>query len=301
MTNEFKQILLQYNLVPQKYTIKKNVVIIDTEDGNYVFKKKNTNIKKLVEYLKSRNFEYFPEILKFNDDRSDYLMYNYIDEIDTPDEQKAIDIINLMSLLHNKTTYYKEINNDEYKKIYEDLKKEVDYIYNYYSDLILIAEKSIYMSPSEYLLSRNISKIYSAILYCNNKLEQFYELTNEKKKQRVVTLHNNLKIEHLIRNTKPYIISWNKSSTGIPIYDFYMFFKNHCLDFDFDELFHIYISKYSLLEDELLLLFILISIPKKIDLDKNQINLCTKIHEMLCQLKKAENIINSIKNNNNFD
>ena len=30
-------------------------------------------------------------------------------------------MIKIVSLLHLKTTYYKEIDNDEYKKIYEDL------------------------------------------------------------------------------------------------------------------------------------------------------------------------------------
>ena len=296
MTNKFKNLLLQYDLVPKKYTIKKNIVIVDTEKGNFVFKKKNKNLKKLQDYLISRNFEYFPKII-YNDDRSDYSVYNYIEDIDTPKEQKALDIIHLMSLLHNKTTYYKEITDDEYKKIYEDIKNKLDYIYNYYNDLVLIAEKSIYMSPKEYLLCRNISKIYSAIMYCNNKLDYLLEITSDKKKQRVVTLHNNLETDHLLRNKIPYLISWEKSSVGIPIYDFYHFFKKHCLEFDFNELFKNYINKYPLLEEEQNLLFVLISIPERIEFDENEINTCSKIRKMLDYLYKAEILIKETQKN----
>ena len=73
MMNEFKNLLLQYDLVPKKFTIKKNALIINTEKGNYVFKKKNknNNIKKLQDYLISRNFEYFPKVID-NDERSEY-------------------------------------------------------------------------------------------------------------------------------------------------------------------------------------------------------------------------------------
>ena len=36
-------------------------------------------------------------------------MYEYIEDVNTPEEQKAIDLVSMMSLLHNKTTYYKEV------------------------------------------------------------------------------------------------------------------------------------------------------------------------------------------------
>ena len=148
------------------------------------------------------------------------------------------------------------------------------------------------MSPKEYLLSRNISKIYSAILYCNNKLDYLLEITKDKKKQRVVTLHNNLEIDHLLRDKSPYLISWEKSKIGIPIYDFYHFFKKHCLEFDFNELYKNYIDKYPLLEEEENLLYVLISIPEKVEYEKDEMKTCQKIREMLDYLYKAESIIN---------
>ena len=69
-------------------------------------------------------------------------------------------MIHLTALLHSKTTYYKEINYDENKKLYESIKNKINYINNYYLDLINNIESKIYMSPYEYLIARNISKKY---------------------------------------------------------------------------------------------------------------------------------------------
>ena len=49
-----------------------------------------------------------------------------------PDEQKMLDMIDLVGLLHNKTTYYKNIDLDDYKKIYEDIANNIFYISSRY-------------------------------------------------------------------------------------------------------------------------------------------------------------------------
>ena len=46
----------------------------------------------------------------------------------------------------------------------------------YYVNLNDEIDKEIYMSPSNYLLVRNITKIYSAIYYCKTELEEFYNI-----------------------------------------------------------------------------------------------------------------------------
>lgn len=51
-------------------------------------------------------------------------------------------------------------------KIFEETMEKINYIYNYYMDVINIIESKIYMSPSEYLIARNISKIFSCIYFC---------------------------------------------------------------------------------------------------------------------------------------
>lgn len=294
MTNNINNILSKHALNPIKYTIKNSVTIVDTEKGRVVFKEKKdtlrNNVHHLYDYLNSRNFSYYPKLID-NNDRNNYDVYEYIDEVETPIEQKALDIIYLVSLLHNKTTYYKEATEDTYKEIYEEVKKELDYLYNYYTDLITIVERSIYMSPKEYLFARNISKIYSCIMFCNVELDKWLELVKDKKKQRVVTLHNNLELDHLIRSNEPYLISWDKAKKDIPIYDFYNFYQKHYLDLDFNDLFDEYNHRYPLLEEERMLLLILLSIPKKIEFVDNELESCKIIRKQLDYIYKTENLV----------
>ena len=63
-----------------------------------------------------------------------------------------MDMVHLLSLLHSKTTFYREVDIDKNKKIYEDIVNDIDYLNNYYNELISLIEKDVYMSPSYYLM-----------------------------------------------------------------------------------------------------------------------------------------------------
>jgi len=176
----------------------------------------------------------------------------------------------LVSLLHNKTTHYKEVTEDDYKEIYEDIKNNIEYLYGYYTDMITIIESKVYMSPCEYLVARNISKIFSTLYFLKEEIDNWYKLVKQNQKQRLVVLHNNLEINHLINNEKNYLISWDKAKIGIPVFDIYKLYMKHGLEFDFSELIKRYEKNYPLHEDERKLFFILILLPKKIELDKTE-------------------------------
>ena len=283
---QFKNILNRNDLKVSKYTIKGKTTIVQTPLGQFALKKnKGDNIYK---YLSSRNFDYFPKII---DEDKDNIMFEYLEDINYDDSQKAFDIIHLIALLHSKTTYYKEIDYDEYKNIYENLKQKINYLNNYYLDIINIIESKIYMSPSEYLISRNISKIFSCIYYCNNELENWYELIKNKKRKRVVTLHNNLKLENLIKNKNIYLISWENSKIDLPIYDFVNFYNMYALDFDFTILLEEYERIFPLLQEEKILLNILISIPDKIQISNNQYEMVKKVRKLLDKIYKTEALL----------
>ena len=283
---QFKNILNRNDLKVSKYTIKGKTTIVQTPLGQFALKKnKGDNIYK---YLSSRNFDYFPKII---DEDKDNIMFEYLEDINYDDSQKAFDIIHLIALLHSKTTYYKEIDYDEYKNIYENLKQKINYLNNYYLDIINIIESKIYMSPSEYLISRNISKIFSCIYYCNNELENWYELIKNKKRKRVVTLHNNLKLENLIKNKNIYLISWENSKIDLPIYDFVNFYNMYALDFDFTILLEEYERIFPLLQEEKILLNILISIPDKIQINNNQYEMVKKVRKLLDKIYKTEALL----------
>ena len=285
---QINEILKKYKLKPNRYVKNGKATIVDTEIGRFVIKKNNYN-KKIFNYLKSRNFNYYPKII--NDLDEEYEISEYIEEIDYPNEQKMLDLINLISLLHSKTTHFKEIDYEDYKQIYEDIKNNIEYLEDYYNEMITIIESHVYMSPSEYLLARNISRIFISLNFCKNEIENWYNLIKDKTKQRVVVLHNNLDLSHFIKNDNSYLISWDKSKIGIPIFDLYILYKRHALDYDFSEILKNYEKNYPLKKEERILLFILIALPIKLEVNKSTYELTKEISNQMDIMYKTEKLI----------
>jgi hypothetical protein len=286
---EINEILKKYQLKPKKYTKKEKILIIDTEQGKYTIKKRKKNNEYIYDYLKTRNFNYIPKILNEKEDQ--YEIRNYVESYEIPDEQKILDLIDLVSLLHNKTTHYKEATEDDYKEIYEDIKNNINYLESYYNDMITIIESKVYMSPCEYLIARNISKIFEILNFINKESDNWYQLVQNNKKQRMVVLHNNLELNHFISNEKNYLISWEKSKIGIPIFDIYKLYKKHGLEYDFSEILKRYEKNYPLHEDERKLLFILMLLPDKIELEKTEYENTKEAGKIIDMMYKTEILI----------
>lgn len=284
---KINDLLHKYELKPLKYIKKNNAIIINTEKGSFVFKKKSDN--PIYDYLNSRNFKYYPEVLSNKDD--DYEITRYINSIEMPNEQKLIDMIDLVSLLHNKTTHYKSVDEDDYKKIYEDISNNIEYLYSYYNDLMTLIESKVYFSPPEYLLATNISIVYESLSFCKQEIDEWYKIVKDKKKQRLVVLHNNLSLDHYIRGDIPYLISWDKSRIDMPIFDLYKLYKRHNYEYDFDEIFKRYEKEYKLLDEERILFFILIALPDKIEFSNNNYDMCLKIGKFIEGLRNVSYFI----------
>ena len=274
---------------PYRYTIKGNVTLLHTTSGDFVVKKKNNDLKSIYNYLKSRNFDYFPNLI--DDSRNEINVFEYVEDITMPKEQKAQDMINLVSLLHNKTTYYKVVSDDTFKSIYDSVKSNIDYLGNYYENLINEIRTVEYMSPSSYLIIRNSSKIFSCLDFCTQELNNWFEMVKEEKKQRVSLVHNNLSLEHFIKNEKDYLISWDKSKIDNPVLDLINFYHNNYFDIDFETIFNQYLNKYPLTESEKKLLFIVISLPKKVEIENNEFSTCRSVRNVLDYLYKTEELI----------
>lgn len=288
---KYSDLLRKYDLKLNKIQIIGKATIIDTDKGKYVLKPKNrkSNNSDIFKYLNSRSFDYYPKI--YSDSQDDYEIIEYVEEVDEPKEQKISDLIEIVSLLHNKTTYYKEVDEDDYKKIYEDIRNNIEYLTEYYNDVLEIIESKVFMSPSEYFFVRNASKIFGSLNYCTREIEKWYEIISKKRKQRFVVLHNNLELSHFIKNQNSYLLNWEKSRIDIPIFDLYKLYKKHALDFDFVSLLKQYEKNYPLLEEERLLFFILISLPDKIEFDEPELKLCIKISKSLEYTYKTENLL----------
>ncbi len=286
MNNEVRTLAVKYKISPKRVTIKSGAKIIDNQI--VVKKKKNNSLDKTYRYLKSRSFDYFPDIIDASDE---YIVYPYIEDCEEPVEQKAIDLVHLLSLLHSKTTFYREIDIDRIKEIYEEIVGKLEYLNNYYNDLITVIEKEVYMSPSSYLIARNINIIFGSIYFARDNIKTWYKKQENNKNERVVNIHNNINLDHYIKNEKPYLISWDKSRIDSPIYDLLSFYKNHYLELDFDDLFHYYESNYPLKEEERILLFTYMAIPPKIEIEDNEYKMCIKINKIIDYLYKTSNLI----------
>lgn len=281
-----RDILDRYNISNNKITIRNSARILD--DKIVIKNKKRDDIDSIYGYLRSRSFDYFPYPID-SDDK--YEIYPYLKDVYEPYEQKAMDLMHLLSLLHSKTTFYREVDIDKNKEIYESIVNRLDYLNDFYNDLITRIDKEVYMSPSSYLIARNINIIFGSIYYARSSLDKWYEKVRNNKNERVVNIHNNISLEHYIKNEKPYLISWNNSKIDSPIYDLFSFYRNHYLDFDFDDLFHFYESSYPLKEEERFLLFTYMAIPSEIENVNDEVEMCIKINKMIEYLYKTSNLV----------
>lgn len=275
---------------PYKITYQNSVIILNTTSGDIVIKKKSDkDIKELYSYLISRNFTNFPKIEDNN--RSDYIVYEYLSSVNMPIEQKAYDLVNVLSNLHNSTTYYKTITKDDFKIIFDKIKENIIYLTNYYEEFYETIKKEVYMTPSHYLIMRNISKIFSCLTFCQSELDNWYNLVKEDTKKRVCLIHNNLSLDHFLKNEKDYLISWENSRIDTPIIDLVGFYKKEYFNIHFSSFLEKYLEKVNLNEDELKLFFILISIPPKLELNDTEFKNCEIARINLDYLTLTEELV----------
>ena len=170
MNKELRELFDHNHIITKKITIKNNVRIIDSGKEQFVIKKREKSLNELYKYLKSRSFDYFPELLYQTEH---YDIYRYIEDVEISKEERSEDLIKLLTLLHGKTTFYKEIDDDTYKELYENIVNQLNYLMNYYSDIAEVIEKEEYMAPSHYYFIRNVSKVFAALDYCHYHIDKW--------------------------------------------------------------------------------------------------------------------------------
>lgn len=264
------------------YKSKSQIIISDT--NKYVKKIKQSNKKELFNYLNNKGFKNYLPIIE---ETNEYEIYRYILEEDFPKEDKAIEIVKTLSMLHTLTTTYQEINQNKIKELYEQTLNNLSELKTYYLELQDHIETKEFFSPAEHLLMNNISNIYKAINYSNYKLEEWYQLIKTKKFQRYVQLHNNISLEHALKEEMLYFINWDTSKKDLVIYDFINFYKNEFQNLEMNALFKIYQSKFMYTDDEQLLFESLISMPPKMLFSKNNYINTLKARQLVDYVEKT--------------
>ena len=275
---------------PYRYTKKGNVTILESTSGNIVVKEKNKDLSGIFNYLKTRNFDYFPKMI--NSDRLNANVFEYVEDISTINPQKSEDLIKLVALLHSKTSFYKEVRNDQFQEIFDNISNNINYYKNYYNSYYELFLKSRYMSPSEYEFTRNYSKIYASLLFCEEELNNWYNLVKENNNERISLIHNNLELNHYIRGEdKDYLISWDNATFDSPVLDLVHLYKKEFFNVEFSSLFKIYNNFNQLNESELKLFFIMISLPYEIDFSGTEFEITKKMRLNLDYIFKTEEFL----------
>ena len=280
--NNYKYFVKKNNLEVLKVTIKDNKVIVDTPLDSFIIIKGDIN---KYNYLLSRGFDYIPRIIDYDDK---YIMFDNLVAVNYDISEKLLDYIRVISLLHIKTSYYKEVNNLEYNFIYEELLSKINDTRNYYESLINGIESREYMSPVEYLIARNISLIFYIINICFDLLEKYYSIVKGKGNIRVVTLYNN-DIANVVKTKDSiYLTDFNSSYIDSPIYDILFIYNKYYNYIDLDNILNTYTKVFKLSEEELLLIKILVLLPSKIRLG-------TGVNDMIISKNMINKIYKSLK------
>ncbi len=286
MNEKLKEIVLKYK--PLKYTLKGKTINVNSMQGNFVIKPAKKDIISLFSYLNSRSFYNYPKVIAKDDD---YITYEYLKELETPKEQQLLDLVLVVAKLHNKTVYFKEVTEDKYKEIYDNIKDNVIYLRDYYSGIYDEAFNEIYISPAKYNFLLNYSLLNNDLAFILDELDEWFNLVKESNKQRVCLIHNNLSLEHFIKGMDSYLISWDKYTFDTPVMDIVNLYHNEYLTCDFSGILKEYLKNFKLSVDEEKLLFILLSLPDKVNFDDSEFNNTINVANLVDYIKRTEKLI----------
>lgn len=261
-----------------------NVRIIDDE---YVLKQER-DLSDLENYLKSRNYEGFIHILERSDEHN---KYPFIRNFSLDNDQLGMDIISNVALLHNKTSYKKEVGVKKNKDIYDNINGYIKYLSDYFKDLVLKYEYVEFPSPSNILFMSNYSKIEEALTFCKKELDIWYKQVKDKSGERVSLVHGNLRLDHAIYNDHLYLCSWSKARFDTPIVDFIEFYHNEWDSINFQEILEEYLKRCELKEDEKKLLFINLALPKTPVIKENEFTNIINMNKLLEYIYRTERLI----------
>jgi hypothetical protein len=181
-----------------------NLKIIDNGSDIICLKKiKNINVIEKYDFLKSKDFNEFPETIIENG----YEKRKYLDEIKVTKEDKVNELLNTIIMLHIKTTYYLNISIEKIKEIYEEKTNQIIEIRNYYEQLFDDNILNAFQRPSILFLIKNYTLVITSIDKSKYYLDCWYKIIKNKKNKRVVMLHNNLKLSNYIFGKEKWLIN----------------------------------------------------------------------------------------------
>ncbi|MDD6272999.1 MAG: hypothetical protein PUA90_05825 [bacterium] len=259
---------------------------------NQVKKKYNKNIIDIYDIFATTDFENYPKIIDLDDE---FITYEYIESKKYYEKIKGVEFIKLVSLMHSKTIFYKDVSKNKYKKIYNSLYGNIKYLKKYYLELIDKIENEMFMSPSHYLFARNYSAIQSNLNYAESTLKKWFKKVENKENERVCVIHNNLSLKHFIKSDIDYLVSFDGALVDTPILDLYKFYKKEGYKLNFKYLLKVYNENMNLFDEEKLLLNVLLILPLKIEFVNDEYINVVNLKNNFNYIYSSMNVVNENK------
>lgn len=247
-----------------KITLVGNNKIVNYNDKTLFIKKRTSyNIEDIYKYLDDHLVDNYLKPIEITNKE---LIFPYIENTTLTNDEISKRLVLNLAIWQNKTTTYQEINLDEVKTFYEEKKKDINYLYAYYQDLVLQLESKVYYLPTEYLFLRNSSMINNQLRLTEELLEEWYSIVKTKERERLVYVHGKCSLNHFLPKDDGYFISLENAHLGLVTDDIEYLFRNSFSTIDLGTTYDLYQRKYPYSEEEKLLLFIKLSLPEKISI-----------------------------------
>lgn len=250
--------------VPIKYTLVDNNKIITYPDKTIFIKMRSSyNIEEVYKYLDDHAVNNYLKPVEVTDRE---LIFPYFEKTSLTDDEISKRLVLNLTIWQNKTTTYQKLNLDEVKNFYESTKKEINYLFSYYRDIVLQLETKVYYLPTEYLFLRNSSIINRQLRVVADLLEEWYETVKNKERERLVYCHGKCELAHFLPIDDGYFISLEQAHLGRVSDDIENLFRKNFSSIDLVTTYNLYQRKYPYTLDEKLFLFVKLAIPPKIDI-----------------------------------
>ncbi len=250
--------------VPIKYTLVDNNKIITYPDKTIFIKMRSSyNIEEVYKYLDDHAVNNYLKPVEVTDRE---LIFPYFEKTSLTDDEISKRLVLNLTIWQNKTTTYQKLNLDEVKNFYESTKKEINYLFSYYRDIVLQLETKVYYLPTEYLFLRNSSIINRQLKVAADLLEEWYETVKNKERERLVYCHGKCELAHFLPIDDGYFISLEQAHLGRVSDDIENLFRKNFSSIDLVTTYNLYQRKYPYTLDEKLFLFVKLAIPPKIDI-----------------------------------
>ena len=96
-----------------------------------------------------------------------------------------------------------------------------------------------------------------------------------------------MSLDHIVESDDKYLISWNKSTIDIPVYDLVQFYRNDFDKIEIESLYKEYQSKYKYTQEEKNLFFSLINLPPIIELNSSNYVNTIKVRKLVNYIDKT--------------